>query len=297
MARKFGGRFSPQPEAETTRDQAVRDSVLESRRIDAAGTRATLMFLPPAALTITSLGAGAAGLVMGLAGAGALALGAWLLREGLRAEAAYKARTIARRPSIPRKIFAAILTGLGTALAVGSGDATLGEALLYAVAAGGLHVAAFGIDPLANKRMEGIDTFQQDRVAKVVDEAEAYLAAMADHISRLNDRKLDMRVAEFQALARKMIRTVEEDPRDLTGARKYLGVYLMGARDASVKFAEHYRRKPDPQARTEYEALLDDLETNFAERTERMLIGDRTDMDIEIKVLRDRLARDGVRTG
>ena len=297
MARRFGGRFSPEAEATTPRDAAVRETVLEQRRIDAAGTRATLMFLPPALLAITSLGAGAAGLVMGLVGAGALALGAWLLREGLRAEAAYKGRTIARRPSLPRKILAAILTGLGAALAVGSGGATLVEALLYALAAGGLHLAAFGIDPLANKRMEGVDTFQQDRVARVVDEAEAYLDAMADHIGRLNDRRLDMRVAEFQALARRMIRTVEEDPRDLTAARKYLGVYLMGARDASVKFADHYRRTPDPRARAEYEALLDDLEANFAQRTEKMLIGDRTDMDIEIKVLRDRLARDGVRTG
>jgi len=73
-------------------------------------------------------------------------------------------------------------------------------------------------------------------------------------------------------------------------------VYLMGARDASVKFADLYKRTKDAQARTDYEALLTDLETNFAARTQKMLEGGRTDMDIEIKVLRDRLAREGVRS-
>jgi len=163
------------------------------------------------------------------------------------------------------------------------------------VAAVGLHVTAFGLDPMRDKRMEGIDTFQQDRVARVVDEAEANLTVMHDQIDGLNDRALSVRVAAFQTAARKMIRTVEEDPRDLTGARKFLGVYLMGARDATVKFVDIYRRSKNQSARTDYEALLADLEQNFAARTNKMLLDDKTDMDIEIKVLRDRLNREGVR--
>jgi hypothetical protein len=92
-----------------------------------------------------------------------------------------------------------------------------------------------------------------------------------------------------------LFRTVEEDPRDLTGARKYLGVYLMGARDATVKFADVYARTGDPHARADYEALLDDLEQNFAARTRKMLLDDRSDLTVEIEVLRDRLQREGVR--
>jgi 5-bromo-4-chloroindolyl phosphate hydrolysis protein len=153
---------------------------------------------------------------------------------------------------------------------------------------------AFGIDPLRDKRMEGIDTFQQDRVAKVVDEAEAYLASMKDHIDSIGDRHLETRTTQFQLMARRMIRTVEEDPRDLTGARKFLGVYLMGARDAAAKFADLYKRQRNEDARADFEALLSDLEQNFAARTDKMLLDDRGDMDIEIKVLRDRLQREGL---
>ena len=99
----------------------------------------------------------------------------------------------------------------------------------------------------------------------------------------------------FIATARDMFRTVEDDPRDLTSARKYLGVYLLGARDATAKFADLYARTRDEAARTDYEKLLDDLEANFTARTELLLTDNRSDLDVEIEVLRERLAREGVR--
>jgi 5-bromo-4-chloroindolyl phosphate hydrolysis protein len=90
-----------------------------------------------------------------------------------------------------------------------------------------------------------------------------------------------------------MFRTVQDDPRDLTRARRFLGVYLLGARDAAVKFSDLYARNRDPQARADFLALLDDLERNYADKTETLLIDDRSDLDVEIEVLRERLAREG----
>ena len=285
MAQRYGGKYSPDGQTRSTA------AAKPARR---GSTAAKLLYLPPIVLAFTSLGSGAVALVIGLIGAAVLTLAAWLLDEGIKAEAAYDARKIARRPAIPRKMMASVLTGIGVAIAAFSGDSGTIAAALYGIAATGLHVASFGIDPLRDKRMEGIDTFQQDRVARVVDEAETYLDAMMSHIERLSDRRLTGRVMGFQTAARKMIRTVEEDPRDLTGARKFLGVYLMGARDATVKFVDLYSRNPDADARAKYEALLTDLEENFAARTEKMLLDDRSDMDVEINVLRDRLQREGV---
>ena len=289
MAKKLGGKFSPNGTSGTGPLE-----VIDDRQVDAAGGRSNLLFIPAIVLVATTFSDGPASLITGLVGAGALNLAAMLLREGLRAEAAYDLRKVARRPAFPRKILASALTGVGVAIASYAHDTSVLTALLYGVAGLAVHVAAFGIDPMHDKRMEGIDTFQQDRVAKVVDEAEAYLNVMKGQIEWLGDRQILIRVNAFQAAARKMIRTVEEDPRDLTGARKFLGVYLMGARDATVKFVDLYRRSKDATARANFESLLSDLEQNFAARTEKMLLDDRSDMDIEIKVLRDRLQREGV---
>jgi hypothetical protein len=293
MAQRFGGKYSPQNAARRT-GEAVKSAVAAPARVDPVGARANLMFLPAIVLLVAGLFKGAVGLTIALGGAGLLALGAWLLRGGLQAEAAYAARKVARRPALPRKIAAAGLAGLGVAAAGVAHDNGLIAAGLFGIITAALHLAAFGIDPLSDKGMDGIDSFQQDRVARVVDEAEAYLAAMTEALRRAGDRHVMDRMVGFQRTVRQLIRTVEDDPRDLTAARKYLGVYLMGARDASLKFADLSSRGPNPGAREDYLALLDDLEANFAAKQERLLLDDHSDLTVEIEVLRDRLKREGL---
>lgn len=293
MAKRYGGKFSP-GEASKTSDAP---SSFEKRTVNPVGARANILFIPAIPLVATNLNDGAIALATALAGAACWTLAAWLLRGGLEAEAAYHARKIAKKPEIPRKLFSAAMTALGAGLAVSAHADGLGllEGTLFGAIAGGLHVASFGLDPMRDKGVEGIDQFQQNRVARVVDEAETYLSEMSDAIRRSGDREMEHKVDGFKTVARDMIRTVEEDPRDLTAARKYLGVYLLGARDATAKFSDIYARSRDAQARRDYTALLDDLTDNFAARTRSLLVADRTDLTIEIDVLRDRLAREGVR--
>ena len=234
------------------------------------------------------------GMVANLAAFGLVAFASRLTREWLQAEAAYDARRVARRPAWPRKLFGGVLTGLGLAIGAAEPGALTGAILIGFVGAV-LHYLAFGPDPMRDKGMEGVDSFQQDRVARIIAEGEAYLAGMQDAIRRTRDRRLEARVALFAETARELFRRVEQDPGDLTAARRYLGVYLMGARDATVKFADLYSETQDPGARGDYEALLTDLEANFAARTRALIDSGRTDFDIELQVLRDRLAREGVR--
>ncbi|MEY8801512.1 5-bromo-4-chloroindolyl phosphate hydrolysis family protein [Leisingera sp. XS_AS12] len=296
MAQRYGGKYSP--DTKTTEASQPKGTPAARRparvQVDPVGLRANLMFVPPALLTLLSLTDGATGLALGLVGALSWTGAALLLREGLKAEAAYQARKVARRPALPRKILAAVLSGGGAALAAAKGDPSIVTMALYGLAAAGLHLAAFGLDPLQDKGAEGVDEFQRSRVARAVDEAEANLSAMTQAVQRTRDRQLEARVEQFQAIARELFRTVEEDPRDLTAARKYLTVYLRGAKDATVKFADIYDRSGDQQARIDYLALLDDLEQNFAARTRKLLVEDRTDLTVEIDVLRDRLQREGV---
>ena len=292
MAKRFGGKYSPDGTTEDTTSSKPRRV-----EVDPVGGRANVLFVPAIPLVATSFNDGAASLMFALLGALSLTMAAWLVRGGLHAEAAYNARKVARRPALPRKMIAAVFGGVGTALAVMAhlDSFDIVSPLLYGIIATGLYIAAFGIDPLQNKGMDGIDTFQQDRVAKVVDEAEKHLTTMRETINRAGDRQATARLEDFADTARDLIRTVEEDPRDLTAARKYLGVYLQGARDATAKFADIYSRTQDAQARTDYLALLDDLEKNFAARNRKSLLEDRSDLTIEIDVLRERLSREGVR--
>ncbi len=228
-------------------------------------------------------------LILSLAAAALMLAAAFLTREGIKAHRAFDARKVARRPAFPRKIVASVLAGL--ALAAGTAVWATGPVYpaLFGLIGAALHLGAFGPDPLHDKGAEGIDQFQSDRVARAVDEAEGYLKGMADAILRAGDAQMERRVAAFALAARGLFRSVENDPGDLTAARKFLSVYLMGARDATVKFADLYAQNRDAKARADYEALLGDLETNFAERTRALLASNHRDLDVEIAVLRDRL--------
>jgi 5-bromo-4-chloroindolyl phosphate hydrolysis protein len=246
---------------------------------------------------ITAFGQdGAIPMAVNLLSAGAIFAGAVVTREGLKAETAWEARKVARRPAVPRKIFGGVLVAAGVGLGAMTGLAGIPAAIVYAIVAMSLHLAAFGFDPMRDKGMEGVDAFQTERVARSIEEAEKHLDAMRDAVARARDRQAEDRVARLAAVARGMFRQVEDDPRDLTSARKYLGVYLMGARDATAKFADLYAETRDQSAKAEYFALLDDLERGIEARRETLLIGDRTDLDVEIEVLRDRLKQDGLPT-
>ena len=286
MAQRFGGKFSPS--GSQTSPLPVPAAEPKPKGL----WRTSLLFLSALLFLFPAFGDDPGDMLMGLLAGGLLVLSAWLTREGMKAETAYNARKIARRPAIPRKILGAVSTG--AALAVGGliADQGLVYPVLYALVGAGLHLAAFGLDPLADKGMEGIDAFQTGRVAHAVEEGEKHLAAMKDAILRAGDRGLERRVEQFSAAARNLFRTIEGDPGDLTAARKYMSVYLVGARDATVKFADHFARSRDAAARADYEALLGDLETTFSQKTTAFLSSGRTDLDVEIEVLRDRLKLD-----
>ncbi|SUZ30883.1 hypothetical protein ROE7235_00612 [Roseibaca ekhonensis] len=291
MGQRFGGRYSPGAAGAHAADiPAVTPAMARKHPV---GARVNLLFVLPFAFALRAFFNDPVGLALNLAAFAVLMLAAWLTREGMLAQAAYDARKVARRPAIPRKIFGSVLTGAGLGLAGLAGGMV--EAVIFGVLGAGLHFAAFGADPLRNKGMEGIDAHQTDRAARAVEDAEETLSEMADAIRRAGDRQLVDRVAVFAGNIRPLFRTVQDDPRQLNAARRYLGVYLTGARDATVKFADFYARGRDPQARDEYEALLDDLESQFALRREALLEDNRTDLEIEIEVLRERLDREGLR--
>ena len=132
-----------------------------------------------------------------------------------------------RRPAFPRKIVTSVLTGLGAALTSyrtqfleiwTESRVSLLSPVLFGAAATALQSVSFGLDPMNNRGMKGGDTFRQDRVARVVEDAETHLAKLTDAIKRTGDLRMESRVERFQDTARDLFCTVEEDPRDLAGA-------------------------------------------------------------------------------
>jgi len=183
--------------------------------------------------------------------------------------------------------------GVGLASWLGAGNGIF-AGLAFGAVAGVAHLFAFGLDPLKRKGMEGVSEFEADRVARAIDAAEATVSEIMAGAKQIGDRQIEERVERMLGSVREVFRAVEDDPRDLTRARKFLGVYLVGARDATIKFGALYSKRRDPEARADYVALLEDLEASFRNHRQDLLEDTRTDLDVEIEVLRERLQREGV---
>lgn len=292
MAKRFGGRHSPDMQRSDDDLNPVPVAPIRHR----LASRPKYVTLAAVPFLFSAFFQDPAGMAGNLAAFGVIASAMWMTREGLAAEAAYEVRRVARRPAIPRKLFGGMLTGLGLGLGAAEPGSLVGAA---AVGATGLvlHWLAFGTDPMRDKGMAGTDAFQQDRAQKMIEEGEGHLAQMRDAIRRTQDRWLESRVDRFAATVESLFDRVRDNPGDLSAARRYLGVYLLGARDATVKFADLYHQTQDQGTRASYELFLDDLEKDFTAKSQRLLDGSRNDLDIEISVLRDRLAREGVAAG
>ena len=301
MAQRYGGKHSPEGAPDNARaglDGEI--NKFRGRKAYNSNIRAKLLFLAPLPLLFAAIGEMRVGDISGMAGElsafALLIIAAWLLKDGLAAEEAYQSRKVARPPAIPRKLFASVLTGVGVTLAAFVGwPLDIIQSVVVGAFAGLAHSISFGLDPMKKKGMQGLSEFEIQRVAEAVDKAEALLTETIVASKRFADRKLEGRVEALAARAREMFRAVEEDPRDLSSARKFMGVYLKGARDATIKFADLYTKKRDTNARADYEALLSDLEKSFASKKEILLLENRTDLDVEIEVLRDRLKQEGLR--
>jgi len=295
-AKRFGGPYSPEPTGDGQGPEG--NNRFRNQKVACSNFAAKLLYVPAFIMLFAALretGTNASAMLMELGSTACLGIGAWLLNEGIKAEQAYAARKVSRPPAFPRKTFAAALAGFGVALGYASGSGELISSAIFGIVAAGAHVGGFGLDPMRKKGLEGVSEFETDRVARAVEKAEDILKAITDASKRIGDRALEGRVEALAASARGVFRAVEDDPRDLPRARKFMSVYLMGARDATVKFADIYRESRDPDARKKYEALLDDLEHSFIEHRETLLLENRSDLDVEIEVLRERLATESFR--
>ncbi|GIX13391.1 MAG: hypothetical protein KatS3mg118_1350 [Paracoccaceae bacterium] len=294
VARRHRGRYSPNGAGDDPRTPpADRFAGRPARRVHGGARLLYLAAIPMLVAAIVAIFSGdAVGTALRLGAFGLFFAAAVLINEGLRAEEAYNARSVARPPAIPRKLLGAVAAGAGIALGARiAWQLDLLSSGIFGLVGLAAAILGFGPDPM---RAKGIADFDSRRAAEAVERAEAMLAEMLEAARGFRDRALEARVEHFAAAAREMFRAVEQDPRDLSRARKFLGVYLTGARDATVKFAAIHARSPDAKARSDYEALLDDLEASFNAHRAELLNDDRAALDVEIEVLRKRLRREGL---
>jgi hypothetical protein len=212
-------------------------------------------------------------------------LAGWLLRRGLAA---------AGRSALPLRTLAALLLGAATfGLARLLALHDLLPSLLFGAGALAGSLLAYGSE-LWPSRAEQLNADQID-AARLVAEAREKLRRLSRARYRIQGApELARRLDGVGGWVEKILTRIEEDPRDLRRARKFLVVYLDGAGEVTEKYVA-YQAKGEAAAFTpRLHALLEEMERVAAEQHEKLLHNDTLDLDVQIAVLSERLKKEGV---
>ncbi len=277
----------------------MKDATGSRRRKIYAGVKGILLFLLPLPLLFKAIGGlwgGHLESVVVTGGAYALCLaGALLMRKGLLNEIQHDDRPFSTSSLLPLKTAGASLIGIGTVVAAHlAAGQNLIISLLFGIGAIAGTFMTYGFDPKKKPMAAGNHGVGRDQFTQTL--AEAYAK-----IDRINQTRLRIQSREFQERlggivdgSQRILRAIEEDPRDLRRARKFLNVYLDGIGKISEQYVQTHHKSQTPVLEENYRNLLVDMENVCNEQYERLAQNDVFDLDVQIEVLSTRLKREGV---
>ena len=259
------------------------------------GIKGTLLFLMPLPVLIGAVIHLLKGNVFSSLTAGALFAGfmiaAVVARHGFKLESRFKQKKLAKAPGTPFKSVAAIIlagtTGLTAFLLSDYG--LLASILIGFVALLGFYMA-YGVDPRRDKTGNISLGVSADEVFEALEAAEIKIATIETARKNIRNIQFDQHLKRIIEKARAILAMIEEDPKDLNRARKFLKVYL----DGTARVTESYAKTHGKDATTEvldtsFQEVLDSIESTFDEQREKLLQNDQLDLDVKIEVLKTQL--------
>ncbi|HID81734.1 MAG TPA: 5-bromo-4-chloroindolyl phosphate hydrolase [Chromatiales bacterium] len=222
---------------------------------------------------------------------------AWLTRRGIRQEKEYKRRALASSPP-PLKTLAMILTGLAAFL-ISSGLTDRYNLLVSltftALAALGYYLY-YGLDPRGEKASGKLGGYSTEELVEILNEAEAKLEIIEAQGRKLTSRELAERLDKIVIEAREVIGILEKNPKDLRRARKFLNVYLDGARQVTEGYANMHSQADSEILDNNFRDVLSTIEATFKEQKRKLLSHEMLDLDIQIEVLKKQMEEEGITT-
>ncbi len=257
-----------------------------------------LFFLPLAALpaTVIAFGKGnLTGIFINGGGYALYLLAAILLRRGLHQEAEYSARRISRAPKWSFKFYAALLVMLATSWIawLGAGHTMMVSVVFGAGALLGMYLT-YGFDPRREKMIGGSHGYSADEVTDTITAAEQIIGHIERANQRINNTEFNNRILTICQDARDVLEIIEQDPGDIRRARKFLNVYLDGARKVSEGYASTHERMASDELEENFREILVTIEKVFKEQKQKLLENDFFDLDVQMEVLAAQLKREGV---
>ena len=259
------------------------------------GIKGILLFLMPLPVLVAAVIHLVKGNIFSSITAGALFTGfmiaAVVARHGFKLESRFRKKRLAKAPGTPFKSVAAIILAVTTGLTAFllSSYGLFASILIGFVTLIGFYLA-YGVDPRRDKTGNISLGVSADEVFAALEEAEIKIATIEEARKNIKNLNFNQHLKRIIKKARGILTLIEEDPRDLTRARKFLKVYLEG----TARVTESYAKTQGRDATTEildsnFQEVLDSIESTFDEQHQKLLRNDQLDLDVKIEVLKTQL--------
>lgn len=262
--------------------------------------RAYLLYLlampmVPALLVVLALGDLTKLLVYGGAFASFVAA-ARFMKKGLVAEAEFRKRKIAKAARTPLKTIGSFFVGVGTFV---TSWLAVGHALPFAAVIATLafigSMLFYGRDPVGSKLGKlGSHGYSTDEIIATLKEAESKIFGIESARRDIHNSELSLRLKRIVESAKRILGVIEEDPADIRRARKFLNVYLDGARSVTEGYANAHLKGHAGELEGNFRNVLQTIEGVFEEQHQKLLEHDKLDLDVQIEVLSTQLKKEGV---
>jgi len=259
------------------------------------GLKGILLFLMPLPVLLAAIIHLVKGHIIGSLIAGALFSGfmiaAIVARHGFKLESQFKQKKLAKAPGTPFKSVAAVILAITTGLTAKllSDYGFLQSILIGFVTLLGFYLA-YGLDPRRDKTGNISLGVSADEVIEALEAAEIKIDTIEKARKSIRNYEFDQHLKRIIDKARGILTLIEEDPKDLGRARKFLKVYLDGTARVAESYAKTYGRDATTKVLdTNFQEVLDSIESTFDEQHKKLLENDQFDLDVKIEVLKTQL--------
>ena len=223
-------------------------------------------------------------------------LGIGALAKGLKLQAEYDATQVAHAPHRPFKLIGSLAIAKAAAgLTLFQGGDPLQSLAVLGVMCG-LCALAFGRDPRHSKGHECNHRRQSQKMDEISAQVGKHMERVREAAAIHADPDVMPRVRAFDDAVERLLKAAMHDPERIGTLRKYFGVYLDGAAEASERFASVYTGTGDPVAKQKYLAVLEKLARVFRLKARDYADGGKMKLDVQIDVLDTSLSQETRRT-
>ena len=223
-------------------------------------------------------------------------LTASLARKGFLLEKEYHNSTLIKAPKLPYKTVSALFLSIATLYtSYACTENSLILSVLLAIASFAGFYLYYGFDPREDKVGDLRVGVNAQEVIEITQEARSGIQKLKTYKTELKDFESKEHLQSIIMETEEIITSIEENPNDLSRARKFFKVYLHRTEKISDEFVTNLKNNNiDAKMTDNYNTLLKSVLETIKEQKEKLNDDDILRLDVQIEALTKQLNHEGV---